>query len=200
MLLSNSSARIDKWFPKSIYIHDNFAESEADSMKIWLSEFFIFNGDFKRTEELNVNTSHLVYDLSEQPELSVFRDLLKKEVLSFAKTLGYNFEDNDIVLQNMWSNLSVTGDYLFPHNHPSSFISGAYYVESTSLSDVIKFYDNPQCMIPPSHNPNEYSYEYVSYKCLEKRLILFKSDFMHGCPALVGDRKIVVSFNYGIVR
>jgi uncharacterized protein (TIGR02466 family) len=116
----------------------------------------------------------------------------------FARTLGYEFADDDLQLLNMWANLSQRGEYLFPHCHPGSVISGAYYVESTSLNDVIKFYDNPQNMVPPANKPNEYSFEFVQYPCLEKRLLLFRSDLMHGCPALVGERKMVISFNFRI--
>ena len=81
--------------------------------------------------------------------------------------------------------------------HPSSFISGAFYVDCGD-KDVIKFYDNPQNMISPSPTPNSYSFEDVAYRCIPARLIMFKSDFMHGCPALVGERKIVISFNFGL--
>lgn len=194
----SEKAKIETWFAKPIYVNNNFATKQHESIHQWLLEFFAINGEFKRTSELNVNTTHEVHDLVHEPVFTDFRILLEKEVQFFANQIGYTRIADKMKIQNMWSNISRTGDYLFPHNHPSSLISGAYYVECDSPKDVIKFYDNPQAMLPPADVVNEFSYEDASYQCFPKRLLLFKSDLMHGCPALKGERKIVVSFNFGI--
>lgn len=196
--LFGNRGHIDQWFAKPIYVRDGFCHKENILLKKYLSEFFLFNADFKRTHELNVNTTHLVHHFDEDELFQPFIAELTKEVSLFARTIGYTFEDDNLELLNMWSNLSLRGEYLFPHCHPGSVISGAYYVEITSPDDVIKFYDNTQNMVPPANEPNRYSYEYAQYPCAENRLLLFRSDLMHGCPALVGERKIVISFNYGI--
>lgn len=190
--------KIETWFPKPIYIRNNFGSKYHYSLHQWLLEFFAINGEFKRTKELNVNTTHEVYDLVNEPIFADFIQDLTKEVKSFATDIGYGNFSERIRLQNMWSNISRTGDYLFPHNHPSSLISGAYYIESTSSKDVIKFYNDIESMLPPALDKSGLSFEDVSYECVPQRLLLFKSDFMHGCPALIGERKIVVSFNYGL--
>jgi uncharacterized protein (TIGR02466 family) len=196
-LFVNKQAKIEQWFPKAIYLLDDFYSDGRKDMNQWLNEMFLFNGDFKRTPELNVNSTHTQLDLSQEDFFSSFIGLLTEEVAKFSVALGYNLQNQKLKLENMWSNLSVRGDYLFPHNHPSSFISGAYYVDCGDR-DVIKFYDNPQNMISPSPSPNQFSFEDVSYSCMPGRLIMFKSDFMHGCPALIGERKIVISFNFGL--
>lgn len=197
--LFNNRGKIESWFAKPIYVRNGFATSEHEQLKNWLLEFFIVNGDFKRTPELNVNTTHLMVDLKELEPFKTFTSILMEEVNTFAKTMGYDTSENRLYMQNMWANLSRTGEYLFPHNHPGSFISGAYYVESTSDVDFIRFYDNVQSMIPSADKPNEYSSEYVQYPCTEQRLLLFKADLIHGCPALRGERKIVISFNIGLM-
>lgn len=194
---ASKEAKIEQWFPKPIYLLDGFYSDGVEDINSWLTEMFLFNGDFKRTPELNVNSTHTQLDLSKEDFFSPFIDLLTEEVAKFSIALGYDLQNQKLKLENMWSNLSVRGDYLFPHNHPSSFISGAYYVDCGDR-DVIKFYDNPQNMISPSPSPNRFSFEDVSYSCFPSRLIMFKSDFMHGCPALVGERKIVISFNFGL--
>jgi len=196
-LFVNNEAKIEQWFPKPIYLLDNFCSETIEEMDIWLSEMFLFNSDFKRTPELNVNSTHNQVNLEKESFFAEFIRKLTNEARKFAVALGYDLREQHLILENMWSNLSVEGDYLFPHNHPSSFISGAYYVDCGD-KDIIKFYDNPQNMISPAPFPNKYSFEDVSYKCIPARLLMFKSDFMHGCPALVGDRKIVISFNFGL--
>jgi uncharacterized protein (TIGR02466 family) len=193
----NNEAKIEQWFPKPIYLLDNFLVDEVEQMDTWLSEMFMFNSEFKRTPELNVNSTHNQINLEQEKFFAGFVKELTIEAKKFATALGYDLRQQVLKLENMWSNLSLTGDYLFPHNHPSSFISGAYYVDCGDR-DVIKFYDNPQNMISPAPFPNSYSFEDVSYKCTPARLIMFKSDFIHGCPALVGERKIVISFNFGL--
>lgn len=189
---------IETWFPRPIFVKNNFCAKENEVLREWLLEFFAINGEFKRTDELNVNTTHERHDLALEPVFADFREALIKEVKTFATAIGYGQLSEKIYLQNMWSNISRKGEYLFPHNHPESFISGAYYVECSSTRDVIKFYDNINSMIAPAPTPNKYSFQDVKYQCLPTRLLLFRSDFLHGCPALVGDRKIVISFNYGI--
>jgi uncharacterized protein (TIGR02466 family) len=195
----NNEAKIEQWFPKPIYLLDNFLVDEVEQIDTWLSEMFMFNSEFKRTPELNVNSTHNQINLEQEKFFAGFVKELTIEAKKFATVLGYDLSQQVLKLENMWSNLSLTGDYLFPHNHPGSFISGAYYVDCGDR-DVIKFYDNPQNMISPAPFPNSYSFEDVSYKCIPARLIMFKSDFMHGCPALVGERKIVISFNFGLTN
>lgn len=198
ILQFGNKPKIEAWFPKPIFIYDDFADKHHSSINEWLLEFFAVNGEFKRTAELNVNTTHEVHDISQDEIFSGFIADLSVQVKQFASAIGYSNLADRIHLQNMWSNISRNGEYLFPHNHPSSLISGAYYVECSSDRDIIKFYDNPQAMLPPPTPNNQFGFEDVSYQCKPKRLLLFKSDMMHGCPALVGDRKIVISFNFGI--
>lgn len=196
--LFNKAPRIDEWFPIPIYVRDKFEKANIDEIRDWLLEMFILNAEFKRTPELNVNTTHMVNNLAVEP---FFADLVRKlnvEILGFAKAMGYGELLDRVKIQNMWANISERGDYLFPHNHPSSFISGAFYVDCGSEEDVIRFYRNPQSMIAPSPEPNRISYDFAEYQCIPGRLLLFRSEVMHGCPRLVGERKIVISFNYGI--
>ena len=197
--LFNGKPRIEQWFAKPIYVHDNFHSKDFQKLHDWLQEFFAVNGELKRTPELSVNSSHQVYNFNTEPAFQQIIEETKSEVLSFARTMGYNISEHHLPLLNMWANLSRNGDYLFPHNHAGAFISGAYYIECESDLDVIKFYNNTNGMITPASEPNKYSYEDVVYNCVPKRLLLFKSDLMHGCPALKGDRKIVLSFNFGLI-
>ena len=63
--------------------------------------------------------------------------------------------------------------------------------------DVIKFYNNINDMSLPIAEDkfNEFNYQTCTHQCVPGKLMIFKSDFLHGCPTLKGNEKIVVSFN-----
>jgi uncharacterized protein (TIGR02466 family) len=188
---------VEQWFPKPLYIVNDFMVNELPVYRKWLYELFSLNDDMKRTEELNVNSTHNMTTLH---TLDIFRNLsneITKNATQFVRMLGYS---GDLFINNMWANHVVKGEYLFPHNHPNSMLSGAYYIESDHPEDVIKFYDNPMNMLPAPDEYTSLSYDYCAYRCQPGRLILFKSDFIHGCPALKGESKIVMSFNIGFVN
>jgi uncharacterized protein (TIGR02466 family) len=194
----NNNFTVEQWFPKPIYFKDNFALDESAVLKKWLEQFFVDNKNLRRTPELNVASSHGLFNFLDEKIFNTFLSKILDSVLEFANFLGYGFSLNDLEFMNVWSNKSVTGEYLYPHVHSGSFISGAYYVDCENTNDTIKFYDNLQKMIYSSPNPNSYSFEDCSYPCLPNRLILFKSDLLHGCPALIGKEKTVISFNVKI--
>ena len=197
--LFNGKPRIEQWFPKPIYIHNNFYTEGHSELHRWLLDYFEQGMVTKRTPELNVSSTHMVNNFNNEPIFQPLIEAIREEVLNFAITLGYDISVFHLPLLNIWANLSETGDHLFPHNHPGSFISGAYYIECDSDLDVIKFYNDTNNMITPSPFPNNYSFEDASYVCEPKRLLLFKSNFIHGCPAIKGKRKIVVSFNFNLL-
>ena len=113
---------------------------------------------------------------------------------NYLKILGHT---ETAKVLNVWTNVSKKGDYLFPHNHPDSLLSGAFYVSSTNENDVIEFFDNINSMIKPApeKTSNIFNFQTCTHQCTKGKLIIFKSDFLHGCPALQGDEKIVISFN-----
>ena len=188
----NSEARIEQWFPKSIYIVNELLLENLPKYKKWIDELFEINGELKRTPELNVNSTHELTTIQTQ---NVFSDLtaeFTKHANVFAQKLGF---ERKLQIANMWTNKVKHGEYLFPHVHPESVISGAYYVESDNPQDVIKFYDSPHSMYAVSENITNLNFADCQYECTPGRLLLFQSNFPHGCPALVGNSKIVISFN-----
>lgn len=185
---------IETWFPKTLYIVNDF---HLKQLQIYRQECLrVIKKQSSRTSLKNVDSSHgfLKNDLSKNP---VFKNLVKDILFhcnQYMKSIGYDF---DIEIDSMWANLSKKGDYLFPHNHPSSLVSGAFYVSANHQDDIIKFFDNINDMLLPVEKSklNVLSYDNCSHQCVPGKLIIFRSNFLHGCPALQGDEKIVISFN-----
>jgi uncharacterized protein (TIGR02466 family) len=189
-----NNIRIDTWFSKPIYIVENF---NIDNIKLYEKEIKKLKLNKKRTDYIQVDSSHQIESLHEK---EIFKNLfedIKKHILIFLKELGYN---SNILLKmdfnESWYNISKPGDYLIKHIHPNSIISGAYYLKSNK-DDLITFFDNDNMILSPN-NYNELSYEYCNYECLPGRLLLFKSNLNHCTNKQVGKEKIVISFNFNL--
>ncbi len=185
---------LETWFPKSLYI---VKDLHIDKLETYRKEILkIVSAKSKRTKENFVDTTYSIdeVDLSKN---KTFNKLTKDILLhsnNYLKILGYS---ETAKMLNMWTNVSKKGDYLFPHNHPDSLLSGAFYVSSTNENDVIEFFDNINSMVKPApeKTSNIFNFQTCIHQCTQGKLIIFKSDFLHGCPALQGDEKIVISFN-----
>ena len=90
----------------------------------------------------------------------------------------------------MWFNVSGKDDFLFPHIHPGSIISGAYYLESDE-SHFITFYDMTKNIIEQPTEPNDINLDVHVLPCTVDKMYLFFSDFHHGVTKQESDtRKI----------
>lgn len=186
--------RIETWFPKSIYIVDNVCVNLLKNLKAQIQ-----NNDIqtKRSQTLNVDSTHLVNNLLHKTE--VFCDLknsIEYHARLFLEYMGYNSEyvsKCDVV--NMWYNISNKNDFLFPHTHPGSILAGAYYVESIEENNII-FYDDMTSSYEPPTNITNLSMTTCNYPCVPGRLLLFRSNLLHGTPKQINEgQKIVISFN-----
>jgi len=192
-----SKAIIETWFPKTLYVCN---ELHIEQLPLYRKEILqLIKNKSIRTDTKYVETTHGITE-SDLVNNLIFNDL-KSSILfhsnQYLEMLGY---DIPIKIETMWANLSKKGDYLFPHNHPNSLLSGAFYVSANNEKDVIKFYNNINDMFPTVANDkfNQFNYQTCTHQCIPGKLIIFRSDFVHGCPALEGDEKIVVSFNIAL--
>ena len=189
--------RIETWFPKSVYINDEFQKDLLPSLEDGIRSLF----DVQPTasnNSLNVKSSHTTNRKIHTVD-GVFKTLsqeIMKEVGAYANSLGYHPEFfKRCRMADMWYNISDKGDYIFPHTHPGSFFSGAFYIKCDAYNEIT-FYDGLNQFAELPSNPNELSYATASYQCIPSRLLIFKSDFVHGVKAQEGiGEKIVISFN-----
>ncbi len=183
---------IHTWFPKSILIEDNICLDHLSLFESKIKELFK-NKKITRSGLQNVDTLHLTYpNLQTHAEFKPLVDSIHENSKFYLQKLGYltaNF-----YISEMWANISYKGDYLFPHNHSGCILSGAFYVKS-SQENKIKFFNSFDDMMPIPQESNELNYKYCEYDCNQGRLLLFKSNFIHGTEIQQSDEKIVISFN-----
>ena len=189
--MQSGFGNVQPWFPKLIYYKDDLHKDRLDQWSD-IVKFELENGKTTYTSELSVKSNHGKSNLLEIEELKPLWETIMDHSQWFVQYMGYlNFE---LQLVNAWANISTKNDYLFPHKHPGSLISGAFYLKS-SLTDSILFMDEESALMRPSH-PHEMSWDKVTYQCSPGRLLLFKSDTLHGVTRQqTEDEKIVISFN-----
>jgi hypothetical protein len=130
-------------------------------------------------------------------EDAMFASLVDEILLNskiFLAELGYLHSINTIKIKEMWANINVDGDFLFPHVHPDSLISGVFYIK-TYPDSKLNFFDNLQSMAPQPDVRNDLNWDLCSYDCNPGEMLLWKSDFVHGTRKQLSGEKIAVSFN-----
>jgi uncharacterized protein (TIGR02466 family) len=183
---------IDTWFPKSVYIKDNVCLENLNNFESEIKKTFSKYGH-KRYPLQNVDSIYETFNnLHNINEFNFLTNIIYESSYEYLNELGY--KNKQLKITEMWSNISYEKDHLFPHNHSNSVLSGAFYVKGNS-NNKIKFFDNSFDMMPKPQNFNYLNYKYCEYDCIPGRLLLFRSDFLHGTESQYDNEKIVISFN-----
>lgn len=187
-------SNIVRIFPKCYYLKDNVCASQLCDF-----ETFIKNLKHKtsRSPNFNVNSSHSFESNLHKIELfNPLTDEIMRSVKDYMISYGYNpSRISEAFIQTMWFNISGKGDYLFPHSHPGSFLSGAFYIKTTSENHLF-FHDENKNYYEDPVNINDLSTTINPVQCKPGRLIIFSSDLQHSTPVQMQDgEKIIISFN-----
>ena len=196
--MHNKNYIIDSLFPKPVMIVENVCLEHLTLFENTIKAIIRDLGT-KATEFQNVESTHAT--MNNMYDVVQFSPLVK-EIQNysciFLENLGYTEENiSQMRLKNLWANISTEGHYLFPHIHSHSVISGAFYVKAGE-EDNIQFYNDltDTTFVPPRES--QLSRRFVDYKCKPGRLLLFKSNLLHGNVAKKdAAEKIVMSFNVG---
>jgi uncharacterized protein (TIGR02466 family) len=136
---------------------------------------------------------------------SVFAGLRRRidpHVKALAGSLHYDLRGLRLDMTDCWLNVMPAGTAHSGHLHPTSFISGTYYVVVPRGAAALKFEDprhSRQMAAPPrrADAPQRFR-SFVSVRAAAGDLILFESWLRHEVPAarFAGER-VSISFNYG---
>jgi len=184
---------IFKFFPTTIYREDNLIsnfEINRDLVKKRISNLASIWG-MAYSETLNVPSLHTTNPrLHTYPETKDICEAILDHANKFIDELGYKCK---LEIQTMWANVSEEGHYIYPHIHPGSLISGAYYLSAPEGSKIT-FESGDKFFFMPTA-PTELSCNETSFECKPNRLLLFRSDVSHYTTRQLPGEKIVISFN-----
>jgi uncharacterized protein (TIGR02466 family) len=187
--------QIDTWFPTSIYVLDGLFLDTLEQIEVDIKNVIAQSGVYKNeflTVESTHKTMNVLHTLPEFNNLSV-------EILSNAKIfltkMGWSTEVSDrLEIGTMWTNVSKAGEFVMPHIHPGSVLSGVFYVKKYEGSRIT-FFNDVYDMVPFEGEYNNLSHPGCHYDCEPGRLMLWKSNLLHGTPVQPHGEKIVISFN-----
>ena len=185
-------------FPKPLLVVDDVCLDHLDTFEYIIKDIIKTVGS-KSTGFQYVDSTHQTFD--NLYDVQQFQPLVK-EIQNFSyiflEQLGFSSDEiSKMTLKNMWGNISTEGNYLFPHIHSNSIISGAFYVKASN-TDYIQFYND---ITDTSYLPatsTAYTKRINEQQCVSGRLLLFRSNLLHGTTVKKDtSEKIVVSFNVG---
>lgn len=105
---------------------------------------------------------------------------------------------DDLFIANSWWNKLGAGDFVEPHRHYASIVSGAFYPKVYSGSSSI-YFNSPISIYKMAElykNPiTEYSVQKIALPAKQYHMYLFPSWLEHGVLTNETDNRIVVSFN-----
>jgi uncharacterized protein (TIGR02466 family) len=136
---------------------------------------------------------------------SVFAALRKRldpHVGAFVRRLHYDLRGRSFAMTDCWVNVMPAGVVHSLHLHPTSFISGTYYVEVPRGAGVLKVEDPRLSRLmaaPPrsAHAPRAFR-SFVEVPARAGDVVLFESWLRHEVPpARYAGERISISFNYG---
>jgi uncharacterized protein (TIGR02466 family) len=187
-----------KFFPKTIYLEDNllsnFEENRgvikkkiADAARVW---------GMSSSETLNAPSLHTTNPrLHKYAEFKGLSDAIIYHANRYVDELGYKCK---LEIQTMWANVSEEGHYIYPHTHPGSLISGAYYLSAPEGSKIT-FESGDKFFFVPTVS-TELTCNETSLECKPNRLLLFRSDLSHYTTKQLPGVKMVISFNLNPVQ
>tara|TARA_B100000902_G_scaffold67021_1_gene73325 strand:+ start:3494 stop:4081 length:588 start_codon:yes stop_codon:yes gene_type:complete len=184
-------------FPKCLYVQDNVCTDQLNDLE---TAVYDLKNNTVRSPLLNVDTSHSrIKDLQTKKPF----DILSKEIITHARSYmreyGYRNTKNAFI-ENLWFNISGKSDYLFPHAHHGSFLSGVFYIK-TQPDNAILFYNENKNYYEFPETVTKFSETIKGIPCKKGRLIIFSSDFHHSTPPQKSEGdKVAISFNISLEK
>ena len=157
--------------------------------------------DEKGTGRSNNLGWHSQEDMNLRDEFEDIKNIINEKLNSISLIEQYSSEA-DLVIEEMWANVSPKYAYNSYHFHPYSLWSGVYYVKAPENSGQLKVEDprSVALMVRPrmkEGKPPQRLWREASYDPKPGRLIMFPSWLNHCVdPNNSNDIRISVSFNF----
>jgi uncharacterized protein (TIGR02466 family) len=135
------------------------------------------------------------------PTFELLKRRLRRHVATFARKVEWELEGRKLEMTDCWINIMPQRVVHGLHLHPTSTVSGTYYVQVPAGSPGIKFedprLDRFMAAPPRKHEARRETKPWVTFAAAAGQLLLFESWLRHEVVANPIDaERISVSFNY----
>lgn len=143
------------------------------------------------------NTSSEDNYILERRQLKTLKTFMLDSVKQYLARVYSPKYSMDLRITQSWANYTNKGQFHHKHEHPNSFVSGVFYVETDPEQDRIYFYRSGYQQIKlPTENWNEFNSESWWFAAEPCKLILFPSHLTHMVETKQGENtRISISFN-----
>ena len=144
-------------------------------------------------------SSHRLHRMS--PTFEALERKLTRHVRAFANAVEWDLTCRELTMTDCWINIMSRLAAHGLHLHPTSTLSGTYYVQVPRRSPGIKFedprLDRFMAAPPRSVKAREENRPWITLPAAAGRLVLFESWLRHEvAPHLTNAERVSVSFNY----
>lgn len=183
-------------FPTNYYVIDIFDEYENQKYKDFLIHLSEQTNGEKRSNRNGWQSDTFLW------KEKIFNSLLDK-VLENSKKIAMHLSKKDVpqmVIRSMWGNINPKGGFNFTHVHPSSWMSGVYYIQLPEGNNEIVFEDPRPARMMDFQRSSLIKDEYFSHYSKVGQLLLFPSWLPHFVsPNTSDENRITISFNIELI-
>ena len=177
-------------FPKPILIESDVLPNKVESYEQRINFLKDNNVGSSRNDIVSNMSFQSTAFLHEDPSFADLVTSIYKNSNLFLKTLGYEFLIDKVKITNMWAVYYNVGEFIYPHVHPDSLLSGVYYVKG---SGDITFIDKLDSMTRNDTTSEVYK-PLQQFSCDTDTMLIWKSDILHATQPAT-DVKVAISFN-----
>lgn len=183
-------------FPTNYYVIDIFDEYENQKYKDFLIHLSEQTNGEKRSNRNGWQSDTFLW------KEKIFNSLLDK-VLENSKKIAMHLSKKDVpqmVIRSMWGNINPKGGFNFTHVHPSSWMSGVYYIQLPEGNNEIVFEDPRPARMMDFQRSSLIKDEYFTHYSKVGQLLLFPSWLPHFVsPNTSNENRISISFNVELI-
>lgn len=142
------------------------------------------------------NTTSKYRFILRDERMADLRAFVQKSIDTYFENVIAPSKEVSLYVTQSWMNYSSKGQWHHAHEHPNSFLSGVFYIQSDS-QDKIFFDKNQYEQIQfPTEKWNTYNSKTWWLEATQGRLIIFPSSLRHNVPPVETDHtRVSMSFN-----
>lgn len=175
-------------FPTAVGMFDLGRDLTEEEKNILLNQ--------EMTPNMGNTTSKYRFILREK-KLKDLREFIQKSINTYFEEIVSPVKDASLYITQSWVNYSEPGQWHHAHEHPNSFLSGVFYVQSDNQKDKIFFEKNHYEQIQfPTERYNTYNSKTWWLEATQGRLIIFPSSLRHSVNVVEAQKtRVSLSFN-----